>query len=165
MFQEKDGIFLAQNISFTPMTNNILDNPWTIGSSEHAGFLNFGLLSMGRQDPKSLKVSFLVSNWDIGDLLFDRWIAAVAQHGLLESGDTSIKAKITITEYSAGVDEKYRSDKEKIGMRERKQYIFHNCIPTSRGEVSKTYEQSEAGTFKKFIVDFRYEDYQINYLF
>jgi hypothetical protein len=39
---------LAQNISFTPMANNISDNPWTIGSSEHAGFLNFGMLSLGR---------------------------------------------------------------------------------------------------------------------
>jgi hypothetical protein len=50
-------------------------------------------------------------------------------------------------------------------MRQRKQYIFYNCIPVSRGEVSKNYEQSDAGVFKKSIVDFRYEDYKIQYLF
>lgn len=55
---------------------------------------------MSRQNNRNLNISFLISNWDIGDILFDPWIAAVAQKGLIEDGSSTIKAKITISEYS-----------------------------------------------------------------
>lgn len=45
----------------------------------------------------------------------------------------------------------------------RKQYIFHDCVPVSRGEVNKNYDFDSAGVFKKTIIDFRYEDYEIHY--
>jgi hypothetical protein len=45
--------------------------------------LNFGYIAQNRQVNRSLKVNFLVSNWDIGDILFEPWIAAVAQRGLI----------------------------------------------------------------------------------
>jgi hypothetical protein len=45
----------------------------------------------------------LVSNWDIGDILFDPWIAAVAQKGLIEDDNSSIKGKIVIKEYASSL--------------------------------------------------------------
>ncbi len=47
------------------------------------GFLKFGKVVQSRTSTDELKVNFLVSNWDIGDILFDRWIAAVSQKGLI----------------------------------------------------------------------------------
>ena len=167
-FTEQSGIFLAQDVQFTPLSVNVLDRPWTEGSSQHHGFLNFGNISLGRQDSKSLKISFLVSNWDIGDIIFEPWIAAVAQKGLIEDGGPQIKSKIIITEFSASVPEKYnkQTDKKSEGskMIARKQYTFENCVPVSRGEISKNYDLENAGTFKKSIVDFRYDYYTIKYL-
>lgn len=167
-FTEQSGIFLAQDVQFAPLSVNVLDRPWSEGSSQHHGFLNFGNISLGRQDSKSLKISFLVSNWDIGDILFEPWIAAVAQKGLIEDGQTQIKSKIIIKEYSASVPERYntQTDKKSEGskMVARKEYIFENCVPVSRGEVSKNYDLENAGTFKKSIVDFRYDYYTIKYL-
>lgn len=165
-FSEKAGVFLAQDVQFNPLSINILDKPWGEGSSQHHGFLNFGNVSLGRQDSKSLKISFLVSNWDIGDILFEPWIAAVAQKGLIEDGiSSSIKSKIIITEFSSSVPKDYNNQSNtSTEMVQRKQYIFNNCVPVSRGEVSKNYEMENAGTFKKSIVDFRYDYYEIKYL-
>ena len=47
----------------------------------------------------------------------------------------------------------------------RKQYIFYNCYPVSRGQIDKNYEYAEAGAFKTNVVDFRFDDYEINYLY
>lgn len=165
-FSEKSGVFLAQDVQFSPLSVNILDKPWGEGSSQHHGFLNFGNVSLGRQDSKSLKISFLISNWDIGDILFEPWIAAVAQKGLIEDGiSSSIKSKIIITEFSSSVPQNYNNQSNTSSeMVERKQYIFNNCVPVSRGEISKNYEMENAGTFKKSIVDFRYDFYEIKYL-
>ena len=127
-------------------------------------FLNFGNAAAGRSETKSLKVSFLISNWDISDILFDPWISAVAQKGLIEDeNEGTIKAKIIVSEFSAGIPRKYTGKRIMESMECRKQYIFHDCVPVSRGEVSKNYEFSSAGTFKKTIIDFRYEDYEIYY--
>lgn len=75
-FAEKTGIFLAQDVNFTPMSVNVIDKPWSAASNNNM-FLNFGNAAAGRSESKSLKVSFLISNWDIGDILFDPWISAV----------------------------------------------------------------------------------------
>lgn len=77
-FSEKSGIFLAQDINFTPMSINVIDKPWSASANNNM-FLNFGNVATGRSESKSLKISFLISNWDIGDILFDPWISAVGQ--------------------------------------------------------------------------------------
>lgn len=164
-FTENSGVFLAQSINFTPMSTNIIDNPWAAVSNNKM-FFNFGNIATGRSESKSLKISFLISNWDIGDILFDPWIAAVAQQGLIENaGDNgyhNIKAKIILSEYSSS-SPMFNNSQPNRAMVCRKQYIFNDCVPVSRGEVSKTYDFSSAGTFKTTIVDFRYEDYEIHY--
>lgn len=158
------GIFLAQDVNFPPLQTQINQNFFT-GGQQHGSFYNFGNVSMSRQNNRNLNISFLISNWDIGDILFDPWIAAVAQKGLIEDGNSTIKAKITISEYSQSVPKEYNNNISSLQMKIRKQYIFRNCVPTRRGEVSKNYNVNEAGTFKKSIVNFIFDDYKIIYNF
>lgn len=152
--------------------------------SQFGSFYNFGRVAMARPNNRNLNISFLISNWDIGDILFDPWIAAVAQKGLIEDGQSSIKANIIIKEYTAvkpvyihNTDDvvrnlKYNPEKgvnEKLAhvygqMECKKQYKFFNCVPIKRGEISKNYEPNDAGTFKKSIVNFVFDDYKIEYL-
>lgn len=162
-FAQQSGVFLAQNINFSPHSVTVSESVFPEGT-QHSAFLNFGYFTQNRQVNRSLKVTFLVSNWDIGDILFDPWIAAVAQHGLIQDGTTGVKAKITIKEYSAGVDITKNDNVQNSTMTCRKQYIFHNCVPVNRGSVEKKYDFNEAGTFKLSVVEFKYDDYEIQYL-
>lgn len=166
-FDSKSGIFLAQNVNFTPQATTTTDSIFTEGQ-QHGGFFNYGYAVQNRQINRSLKISFLVSNWDIGDILFEPWIAAVAQRGMIEDGkSSSIKARIILEEYSQGLPASYISNQGKKGidcMECRKQYIFDGCVPINRGSVERDYDFNNAGTFKSSIVQFKFQDYQINYL-
>lgn len=162
-FAQQSGIFLAQNINFTPHSVTTSESVFPQGT-QHSAFLNFGYFTQNRQINRSLKISFLVSNWDIGDILFDPWIAAVGQHGLIEDGSTGVKSKIIIKEYSAGIDSAKNNKVSPTSMYCRKQYIFHNCVPVNRGSVEKKYDFNDAGTFKLSVVQFKYDDYEIQYL-
>lgn len=162
-FSEIHGVFLAQNVNFQTIQATSNENFFSQGT-QHSGFFNFGNVIQSRPNNRKLNISFLVSNWDIGDILFDPWIAAVTQKGLIEDGQASIKAKIIITEYSSGVPKNLTNDEVITQMHARKQYVFYGCVPTGRDEVRKNYESSEAGVFKTSIINFIYEDYKINYL-
>ncbi len=114
-FSGRSGMFLAQEVRFTPMSVNIVDKPWSTVSNNNM-FLNFGNIAAGRSESKNLKISFLVSNWDIGDILFDPWISAVAQKGLIEDDvEKTIKAKDeeivkATTEYSVNIHASVEKD-------------------------------------------------------
>lgn len=161
------GLFLAQNIDFTPFTLQTT-NSWFTEAQQHSGFLNFGNIVNARNNSNSLKIAFLISNWDITDLIIEPWIAAVSQMGTVDSNVQSLKTTITIEEYSAGVPKDLLSSNRGYvypnSMQVRKVYTFYNCFPVSRGSVSKNYDPMEAGAYKNSIVDFRYEDYQIEYM-
>lgn len=157
------GIFLAQKVQFTPISVNY-DRDSFGELQQQGGFFKSSKVIKSRKDDDTLKINFLVSNWDISEVLFDPWIAAITQHGLL-ADEMPIKAKIIITEYSASYP-KFSDNEEYDGMmRARKQYIFDGCFPISRDETSKSYEQNDAGTYKNSVVTFVYDDYQIKYLF
>ena len=160
-FADLPEIFLASDINFTPIENQIESNIFT-QANQYGSFYNFGHIGMARPNNRNLNISFLVSNWDIGDILIDPWIAAVAQKGLIEDGQGCIKADILIKEYAVykAPQTNYTKNAE---MECRKQYRFFNCVPTKRGEVSKNYDPNEAGTFKKSIVSFKFDDYRIDY--
>lgn len=168
-FSQNAGLFLAQSISFTPLSITSSNN--FFGELQnHGGFFNTGNIIQSRQPHSGLKISFLVSNWDVGDIIFEPWIAAIAQKGLIQDGKLPIKAKIIITEYSSGqplptVLKKEYKKQTVSEMFPRKQYIFYNCYPVSRGPIDKNYEYAEAGAFKTNVVDFRFDDYEINYLY
>lgn len=138
---------MAQNVNFTPFSLNVDGQPFG-ELQQHGGFFKNAKIVKSRKDDDTLKINFLVSNWDITDILIEPWIAALAQHGLIEYGPISLKAKIIITEYSAAYP-KFSSEQEYSGqMKARKQYIFNNCFPIQRDEVKKTYEPNEAGQYK-----------------
>ena len=93
-------IFLAQDISFSPIEVTHDENFFSQASA-HGSFFNFGSIAMARPANRNLNISFLISNWNIADILFDPWIAAVGQRGLIEDGtSSSIKARIIIKEYA-----------------------------------------------------------------
>lgn len=163
-FCSQSGIFLAQNINFTTHSATVIDSVFP-QAQQHGGFLNFGYIAQNRQVNRSLKVNFLVSNWDIGDILFEPWIAAVAQRGLIQDGSSSIKAKITIKQYSANMPKQYNNNQSFTQMECRKEYIFLNCVPVNRSSIEKSYDFNTAGTFKSIPIEFRYEDYKIKYLY
>lgn len=158
------GVFLAQNISFSPLQATVNGNIFPNAQS-YGGFFNFGNIAQSRPNNRKLNINFLISNWDIGDILFDPWIAAVSQKGLIEDGNSSLKAKIVIREYSSSLPKEYTSNEIMKQMQVRKQYVFRNCVPISRGEVTKNYDSSQAGTFKNSIVNFVFDDYEIKYFY
>lgn len=157
------GVFLAQQVNFTPMSVGINKQPFA-DISQHGGFYKQAKVAQSQQSTDELKINFLISNWDITEILIDPWIAAINQHGLI-ADDIVLKAKIILTEYSAS-HEKFSTSETYIPIMEaRKEYIFDNCVPISRDETTKKYNADEAGTYKNSIVTFSYDSYKIKYLF
>lgn len=114
----------------------------------------------------SCNISFLISNWSIGDILIEPWIAAIMQRGLIESsngpldGQKSIKADIYIREYSASSDSKVYQN---ANMRLRKEYRLVNAFPVKRSQVEYKYDQGSAGEYRKEVVPFYFDEYSIRY--
>ena len=159
-------IFLAQNVNFTPLSINTTNN-YASNIQMDCGFLSIGNIVQGRNPHGELKIQFLVSNWNLSDILFDNWVAAIAKQGLIaDSSLPNIKADIIITEYAIGNPPNRIKGKENHykSMQPRKQFIFHNAFPVSRGSQEKTYEMNEAGTFKNSVISFKYDDYSIKYI-
>ena len=158
------GMFLAQRVNFSPIGINFDGN--TFGeAAQLGGFFKNAKIVKGRNDSDKLNISFLVSNWDIGEILIDPWIAAIAQYGLFVDGKINLKARITVTEYSASHPKFASEQKYSNVMEARKQYIFENCFPISRETPEKVYDLEEAGKFKNTVVNFAFENYKIKYLF
>lgn len=157
------GVFLAQQINFNPISINH-DNESFGLLQQQGGFFKNAKVVKSRKSDDTVRINFLISNWDISEILIDPWIAAIAQHGLIADGLT-LKAKIIVTEYSASHPKFTENEEYPCTMEERKQYIFDGCFPISRDETKKTYELNDAGTYKNSVVTFAYDTYQINYLF
>lgn len=152
------GFFLATDVQFTVNEITVADQ---LSSSEiqYSGFINYGKALTGKQHNLDAKINFYKSNWDINELLFDRWIAAVGRQGLIESSDLpNIKARIIISEYAAG-----QPDHTAGTWALRKQIILHKAFPKSREAVKLSYEPGEAGAFKTSVVTFDFSAYTIKY--
>ena len=92
------GIFLAQSISFTPMSLNFDDNAFG-EFLQLGGFYKNGKIVKSIKMDDTLKINFLVSNYDITDILIEPWIAAIAQHGLIENGNVKVNDKCIKSNY------------------------------------------------------------------
>ena len=160
------GLFLAQRINFTPLSVNYDTNPFG-EIQQHGGFYKNAKVIKSRKDDDTLKINFLVSNWDLGDILFDPWIAAISQYGLImdDTDDITLKATIILTEYSTNSPDPTDNKKDRNTLEARKEYIFENCFPVSREAPEKTYEPNDAGVYKNSIVTFIYDTYKIRYKF
>ena len=159
-------IFLAQTVNFRPYALTINENAYSSGQAS-GGFLTFGKILQSKSGGNECNISFLVSNWDICDVLIDPWIAAIAKYGLIEDSTIdNIKADIIIEEYSASVDKKLVKSMEGYNfgsMMLRKTYTFYKAFPINRGEISKNYEFNQAGAFKTSTVSFKFDEYKIKY--
>ena len=152
------GIFLATQIDFNPFDINI-DGGNSDPAVNHAGFLNFGHKQLGKKQSVTINIAFLRSNWDMADIFFDRWIAAIGQQGLIEADDLpNIKATIIIQEYAVSVP----NGTAGVWF-PRKQITISKAYPYNRANVEYSYSEEKAGVFKDQIVKFQAESYTIKY--
>lgn len=160
---DNSRLFLAQTVNFKPYGITVSENVFTPAQSA-GGFLTFGKVLQSKTGGNECSISFLISNWDICDILIDPWIAAIAKHGLIEAtGIPNLKADIILEEYSSSVPKDMVEGYEYKEMVLRKTYKFIKAFPISRGEVSKNYEYNQAGTFKTSTVQFKFDEYNITY--
>lgn len=152
------GSFLATEVQYNVNKVNLLDDSGQ-SISQHIGFLNFGKIQTGKSHNHDIKIRFLKSNWDINELFFDRWIAAVGQQGLIEAeGFPNIKATIVLQEYSASVP----GGTSGVWF-PRKQITLFKAVPYERDDYKLSYDNNEAGTFKDSIITFKSDSYHIKY--
>ena len=150
------GLFLATDVSFNTNSVKIQDSQSGINSA-FTGFLSFGKTQIGREHNHAGKIKFLKSNWDINEIFFDKWIAAIGQQGLIEdSALPNIKANIIITEYACGTP-----NKNEGSWFARKQITLTRAFPKSRENMIYSYSPDDAGTFKSTAVDFEFDSYQV----
>ena len=76
------GVFLASKINFTPMSINY-DGDCFSELQQFGGFYKNAKTVKSRKQDDTLRINFLISNWDLSEILIDPWIAAIAQHGLI----------------------------------------------------------------------------------
>ena len=160
-----NGLFLASDITLHPFETTV-NTSIAQEIRGQGGFLNMGNTLNQKVQGNGCNISFLVSNWQLGELLIEPWIAAILQRGLVEStngpldGNKSIKADIFILEYSASSDAPLYQN---VVMKPRKQYTLFNAYPVKRGEVEYKYDQGTAGEYRKEIVQFSFDQYKTTY--
>ena len=164
-FAGESRMFLAQTLNFRPYSLTVNDNSFSAGQAA-GGFLTFGKVMQSKTGGNECSISFLVSNWDICEIFIDPWIAAIAQFGLLEDSSVpELKADIIVEEYSASVPKSISNDEgyNYASMVHRKTYKFIKAFPINRGEMSRSYDFNQAGTFKTSTVNFKFDEYNITY--
>lgn len=156
---DETQLFLADSVSFE--SNSVSINSQVSNSNvNYSGFLQFGKVATSKNQDLKAKIRFLCSNWDINDIFFDPWIAAIAQQGLIESSELpNIKADIVLNCYSASVPGKSYS---KTSWQLRKTHKFIKAFPISREQTTLGYAPEDA-FFKTCNVDFSFQEYSTTY--
>lgn len=155
------GIFLATDMTMSNgkvITKDHISSP----NTEFTGWLKYGKVQTGREHNLNIKLKFLKSNWDINELLFDPWIAAIGQQGLIEGDEVDgiydIKADIVLMEYAASSPG--QSTKSWVL---RKSIHMTRCFPKSRENYAYDYSYEKAGQFTSALVEFEFDNYTIIY--
>lgn len=152
------GMFLASLVQFNGNEVQISDTK-NETMVPHSGWASYGKTANGRTHGHGAKIRFLKSNWDISEIFFDRWIAAIGQQGLIEDSSLpNIKSTITINEYAASAP--HSTD---YGWTLRKRIYLLRAFPYKRGESSYKYDAEDAGTAKFCQVDFKFDAFQVEY--
>lgn len=155
------GLFLATDLTMN--TNKVTIKDQESGTNTaFTGWLKFGKVQTGRDHNLNIKVKFLKSNWDINELLFDPWIAAIGQQGLIEGDEEdglyNIKGNMMIMEYAASAP-----GKDTNTWVLRKVIELNRCFPVSRDQYTYTYSPDKAGSFESAMVTFEFDYYKIRY--
>lgn len=159
------GLFLANEITFN--SNNIkVQDTSSQQNQNFTGWLSYGKVVAGRDHSHNGKFNFYATNWDINELFFDRWIAAIGQQGLVEGDEDqglyNIKADIFINLYSPSVptpaDENWKE------WQLRKTIKLTRAFPKSRDQYKFSYNE-DAAEMVSSKVDIEFENYSIEYEF
>lgn len=158
------GVFLAQTVSFSKISIQVDVNPFS-DIQAHGGFFKSAKVVKGRSDTDQLKIGFLVSNWDITEILIEPWMAAIAQRGLVEYDDNlTLKAQIIVTEYASSHPKFTDTLIYEPLMEARKKYVFDNCFPSSVPDNDRKYG-SDGGEYKTKVVSFYFDSCRTIYNF
>lgn len=158
------GLFLAQGVKYqthkAQINSNIADQ-----LSPYAGFMTWGMSTVGKTAAQEANIQFLETNWNIGNILFDKWIAAVLQQGLVEDDSLpNIKSDIIIKKYSPSIPANMMGSKasdEFYKWQLKETVTLYKAVPLSHeGDDQLTYELP---TPKPVTVNFNYVDYSIKY--
>lgn len=157
---DKLGVFLAQGVNYelhsATANTNVSD-----ALIPYAGYMTFGVISNGKSAAHTLNIQFLETNWNIADILFEKWIAAYIQQGGIEDSSLpNIKADIYVNEYATSVPDELRIGDENEWQL-RKTIKFIKCVPINRnGDTQLT---SEPPSQNIATIQFNYQDYSIQY--
>lgn len=159
---EDIGLFLATDITFNTNTVQIKDEV-SPNNTQYTGWLGYGKVQLGRHHNHAAKIMFYHSNWDIHELLFDLWIAAIGQQGLIEGDESdgiyNIKADIIINEYATSGSNAGNAESWYL----RKTIKLTKCFPKQRKQYTYSYGFDKAGVFTSEDVDIEFENYSIIY--
>lgn len=189
---DKTALFLAQGVGFQYRSSTVNQNA-SDNIAPHTGFMKFGMIEAGAMYNPDCRIQFYETNWDLGDILFDKWIAAVTQQGLIEDSSLPcIKADIFINYYSAGVPTTKKSKTAataanqqaqqntankavstpqqakatqvtQAGWTLRKIVKLYSAVPTNREGTTDVSYENTGPTTET--VRFQYLDYSIEYVF
>lgn len=163
--EHENYLFLASDVTVHPFETSV-NSAMAQDIRAAGGFINMGNTLLQKSQGNTCNISFLVSNWAVGDILIEPWIAAILQRGLVEStngpldGDRSIKADIYIREYSASSDAPVYQN---VVMKPRKEIRLINAYPFKRGEIEYKYDSGTAGEYRKEVVSFSFDNYSQSY--
>lgn len=122
--------------------------------------LVMGKLFNGRTHNHAAKIKFLKTNWDISELFFDKWIAAIGQQGLIEDSSLpNLRANIIISEYAASTP----SNTDAKTWVRKKVISLLRAFPKNRSQYNYSYNFDSAGTAKTTDVDFEFDAYRVYY--
>lgn len=186
---DQTALFLAQGVGFAYRGANISTNV-SDSIATYTGFVKYGMVEQGANYNPTCRIQFYETNWDLGDVLFDKWIAAVSQQGLIEDSSLPcIKADIVINYYSAGIQKtkemvayhtaqqqqlnlnnKAQSTpqqvkqavKDNAGWTLRKTVTLYSAVPTQREGTENVSYENNGPTVET--VSFNYLDYRIDYM-
>ena len=127
------GSFLATDINFSSNAINV-QNEASPTNVQYSGWLTYGKVQNGRDHTHKINITFNKTNWNINELFFDKWIAAIGQQGLIEDSRLkNIKANIVIREYAS-------SSPGNVGAWvPKKQIILTRAFPISRKDNEYSY--------------------------
>lgn len=158
-FDKDNGLFLVQEVNIYNTSVSVQDTNMT-ALDQHRGFLQAGKIVTMRNYLEGMTAKFLVTNWSVLEIFFDKWISAIAQQGLIEdSQNPQIKADIIINQYARSIP---NSDNYQA-MELQKSINLIRAFPFRRDQLSYSYDGEKAGVFKVGQVNFKFDDYIINY--
>lgn len=187
----KYGIILCQSVTLPDLSVTAEQSYGELDN--YRGFLMPGHTVNNRTLGKQVQLSFLGTNYDLKDMFFTPWCAAVAQQGLIEDDELPcLRADLYINLYSPNekaneIIHKKKDDRafinefndalislttytanlfgDDIYWDLRKQIKVTRAYPIAINDVNGAYdyETENAGKFRVFNVDFNFDEISIEY--